>query len=371
MKKICFITASRSEYGLLKWIMQGVSDSDKFEFQLLVTGGHLLKEQGFTIEQIQEDGFKIDIAIDCGLDVTNGFTIAGSMGRLAEKTADALNELKPDYIVVLGDRYELLPICSTAYIMRIPIIHISGGDVTSDVMDNGTRNAITMLSRYHFPGTLDSAENIKRMRESSENVWVVGEPGIDAFYREELLSRDELSQLLGISSSDKWVLFTYHPESERSLEDNLKAVMNGLSILEKMEGYHTVITYANADEGGKEINEKLEEFVANNKSKFTLIKSLGHLKYLSFMKQAAFVMGNSSSGIVEAPFMKCPSINIGDRQTGRHLCESVIQCGYTLKDIEIAVNKVEKGEVSFGDNDYWGDGRTSERIIRIIEDNLC
>lgn len=164
MKKICFVTAARSEYGLLKWLMKDVEASESFQLQIIVTGGHLSKEQGHTIDQIIEDGFNIDDIVDSQLDTSATARIAESMGRMALGFAKAFEVLKPDYVLVLGDRYELLPICNTAFVMCIPIIHLSGGDVTEGAIDDGVRNAVTMLAEYHFPGTQSSAKNIMRMR---------------------------------------------------------------------------------------------------------------------------------------------------------------------------------------------------------------
>ena len=174
-KKICFVTAARSEYGLLKWLMTDIGKSDYFKLQMIITGAHLLWEQGHTIDQIIEDGFQADAVIDVQLDTSSQEAIASSMGRMAEMFAPALRRLEPDYLLVLGDRYELLPICNTAFVMRIPIIHLSGGDVTAGAIDDGIRNTVTMLAEYHFPGTKDSAENIVRMRGSDRNIWAVGD----------------------------------------------------------------------------------------------------------------------------------------------------------------------------------------------------
>lgn len=183
-KKICFVTAARSEYGTLKWLMSDIKSCPEFEMQLIVTGGHLLMEQGHTIDQIIEDGFTPSYVVDVSLNLSSVVSIAEAMGQMGEGFAKAFDELNPDYVVVLGDRYELLSICNTAFVMGIPIIHLSGGDVTEGAIDDGIRNAITMLAEYHFPGTSESANNIIRMRGSSKNVWSVGEPGLDSFNRE-------------------------------------------------------------------------------------------------------------------------------------------------------------------------------------------
>lgn len=370
MKKICFVTAARSEYGVLKWLMKDVATSKEFTFQLIVTGAHLSYAQGHTIDQIIEDGFDITRTIDVELDTSSTANIAGVMGKMAQSFAKAFEELKPDYLVVLGDRYELLPICSAAYIMRIAIVHLSGGDVTEGAIDDGIRNAITMLADYHFPGTEDSANNIIRMRNSSQNVWAVGEPGLDSFYREDLLSRKALASCLGLDVNMKWVLMTYHPETLESVEYNLNSVAACIDALKNHREYQVIMTYANADFGG----EKINEYLVAEGAKYNCLKvipSLGNFLYLSVMKQVEFVIGNSSSGIIETPFLNIPTINIGNRQKGRYQCGNIIQCIAEKMNIEEAIKTIGKREsMERHDLFYWGDGHTSERILEIFKKNL-
>lgn len=368
MKKICFVTAARSEYGLLKWLMSDIGKCEEFELQIIVTGGHLLEEQGHTIDQIIEDGFTISHVVDVELDTSSMAKIAGSMGRMAEGFAAAFEVLTPDYLVVLGDRYELLPICNTAFVMRIPIIHLSGGDVTEGAIDDGIRNAVTMLADYHFPGTADSAKNIIRMRGSDKNVWVVGEPGLDAYNREKLMSREQLADDLGIDLTKRWGLMTYHAETRESIEYNIENVTICIEELVKEDNLQMVVTYANADYGGRQINECIEEMTLKYPEKIKAIPSLGHFRYLSFMRQAAFVIGNSSSGIVEAPFMNIPVINIGSRQKGRYQCGNVIQCDSNREAIRSAIVSIAAIERrDYDDLNYWGDGHTSEKIVEILK----
>ena len=370
MKKICFITSARSEYGLLMWLMKEVSSSALFELQIIATGGHLLKEQGYTVEHIREDGFKIDAEVDVSLDTTSKQGIAASMGRLAEELSNTFDLLKPDYIVVLGDRYELLPICNTAFVMGMPIIHISGGDITEGAIDNCIRNAVTMLATYHFPGTQDSANNIIRMRGTEKGVWTVGEPGLDAFKRQNLLDKNKIAEELGLDIRKKWVLMTYHPETNSDIENDLKVVENCCDVLMNNSDLQIIATYANADFGGNRINEYLENVAQHNSEKFKIHASLGSQNYLSLMKNVTFIIGNSSSGIVEAPSLEIPVVNIGNRQKGRHLCGNIIQSDGTLEEISIAVDKAIKHEIDTSDADYWGDGHTARKIISILESNL-
>ena len=370
MKKICFVTAARSEYGLLKWLMKEVDEASEFQLQLIVTGGHLLAEQGHTIDQIIADGFKVDAEVDAQLDLETKENIAASMGKMAEGMAHAFASLKPDYLVVLGDRYELLPICNTAFVMTIPIIHISGGDVTEGAIDDGIRNAVTMLETYHFPGTVDSAENIKRMRGSDKNIWAVGEPGLDSFNREELMDRNVLAGDLNLDLSCDWVLFTYHAETKKDLDYNLQVVRVCIEILESIPNIQVVVTYANADFGGNHINDYLESVSSEPNCNLRVVPSLGNKRYLSLMKQVSFVIGNSSSGIVEAPSLGVPVINIGERQKGRYFCSNVIQCNADESRIREAINVAHISGVDLSDSAYWGDGHASERIIEIIRKEL-
>jgi len=370
MKKLCFVTTARSEYGLIKWLLNDALNSCFFEVKLVVAAGHLLPEQGYTINQILKDGFNIDYIVDVRVDVSSNVQIADSMGKLAEGFAKAFDSIAPDYVVVIGDRYELLPICNTAFIMNIPIIHISGGDVTTGAIDNGIRNAVTMLASYHFPGTKESAENIIRMRGETKNIWAVGEPGLDSFTREKLLSRDVLAEDLGIDSDKKWILMTYHPETCESLEHNLVTLNNCVEALIE-DDVRVVITYANADFGGDLINKRIEEYAKKNSDRIVVVPSLGHGRYLSLLKQVSMVIGNSSSGIVEAPFLNIPVVNIGDRQNGRYQCENIVQSGSSKEEICNAIiqAKGKNGKI-FSDNNYWGDGHTSERIMCILSENL-
>lgn len=367
MKKLCFVTATRAEYGLLQWIMRDVIDSGKFVFQLIVTGGHLLKEQGYTIQQIINDGFEISASIDCQLETDSQEAIAASMGRMAERFAHVFAELKPDIIVVLGDRYELLPICNTAFVMNIPIIHISGGDVTEGAIDDGIRNAVTMLADMHFPGHVDAAKNIERMRGSAARIWNIGEPGLDAFYRVKRMKREELAENLGLDVRKTWALMTYHAETKATLEHNLQTVKNCIRVLQTLEDFQIVMTYANADYGGKQINEYLEEVARAQPCICKVVPSLGNARYLSFMQEACLVAGNSSSGIIEAPFLGIPVVNIGGRQHGRHQCGNIIQSASDFESISDAVHKAISKTFSVGDADYWGDGHAAERFVEIVD----
>lgn len=368
MKKVCVVTAARSEYGLLRWLLRELQSSSSLQLQLLVTGSHLSSEYGFTYREIKDDGFQIDKKVEFLLSSSTATGIAKSMGLCSISISDTLSDLSPDLMVVLGDRYELLPICSAALVMRIPIAHISGGDITEGAIDDQIRNAVTMMSHLHFPGTESSAERIIRMIGSTENVFCVGEPGLDNFLRLELMDRKVLAENLGLDINKKWYLVTLHPETKESLSYNLSLARNLMETLKDDSGMQAVITQSNADLGGVELNNYFHEVAMSFPSKFQLYPSLGQLRYLSFMKEAACIIGNSSSGIVEAPFLGKPVLNLGERQLGRHLCHNVLSVSGFDNSIKEGLSKLE-GQI-YSPDYYYGDGLSSQRISKYIHDYL-
>lgn len=369
IKKVCIITAARSEYGLLRWTIDGIQNNPNLELQIIVTGAHLLEEHGYTYKNIEDDGYSIDIMVDMHLDATTKKGIAHSMGHCLIGISDAFDNLQPDLIVVLGDRYELLPICNVALVMNIPIAHISGGDVTIGAIDNEVRNAITMMATLHFPGVQESADNIVRMRNSDEYVWTVGEPGLDNFRRANLMVREELAENIGIPVSNKWILVTLHPETNETLEYNLQMAENIFQLTELISDASIVISKANADFGGIQINEYWKQIAKENPNKYHLYPSLGQIRYLSFMNECFAVLGNSSSGIVEAPCLGTWVINIGNRQTGRHICRNVYQVNNNLEEMQMAWKNIECQKERVLDN-FYGDGYASEKIVKHIEEFL-
>lgn len=366
--KICIITAARSEYGLLKWVIDGVHHDEKLQLQLVVTGAHLSEEHGYTVQFIEEDGYPIAARVDMHLASENRTAIVRSMGHCSIGMADTLADLNPDMVVVLGDRYELLSIVSAAMVLGIPVAHLSGGDVTEGAIDNEVRNAVSMMSSLHFPGVESSAENLKRMLGTDRNIFTAGEPGLESFLRYELMSREELAENIELDVNKPWCLVTLHPETKISIEENVAMAENLFRVMEGLNDVQFVISKANADYGGSQINAFWDEAVAKNIEKYKLFISLGQRRYLSFMRQAAGVLGNSSSGIVEAPFMGIPVVNMGDRQKGRHLCKNVIQCGRSYDEILDAVNRMQ-AQPKMVDT-YYGDGHTAEKVIAHIKEYL-
>lgn len=368
MKKVCVVTATRSEYGVLRWLLKELDCSTSLQLQLLVTGGHLSPEQGLTFQQIEEDGFYIDKKVDFLLSNLTAIGIVKSMGLCSISMADAISDLSPDLLVVLGDRYELLPICSCAVIMGIPIAHISGGDVTKGAIDDQIRNAVTMMSTLHFSGTHESADRIIRMIGSDRNVYTVGEPGLDNFTHCQLMNRQELANNLGLDINKKWYLVTFHPETKESLSYNLSIAQNIVESLQEYSNIEVVITQANTDLGGVAINNFFKETAETIPCKFRLYPSLGQLRYLSLMKETACIIGNSSSGIIEAPFLGKVVLNIGHRQLGRYMCNNILNISGLGTSIKEALLRLPP--TNFKPDHYYGDGMTSQRISTYIHQFL-
>lgn len=359
--KVCIVTAARSEYGLLQWLITDLERDPDIELSLIVTGSHLSTEQGMTYRQIEADGHKITRRVEYLLEDRSAWGASKSAGICGDRFADVLNEEKPDVLVVLGDRYELLPICTAALIQNIPIAHISGGDVTEGAIDNQIRNAVTMMAAIHFPGTAESASNIARMRGSGAGIHNVGEPGLETFRRTELLTRSELAESLGIDETKKWVVCTLHPETMESTAYNLAMARNMVEAISGMENCEVIITAANADPGGGEMNEYFRT-VCERQPNFHFIHSLGQHRYLSMMNQLNALIGNTSSGLVEAPFTGVPVINIGDRQKGRHLCRNVVPVrGDSPEELKQAISQIP--DKKFEPDYYYGDGDTSRKIV--------
>lgn len=372
-KKVCIVTAARSEYGLLRWVIDEVYKSSDLELQLVVTGGHLSEEQGCTYKAIEADGYPIVAKVDINVDSSTQVAICKTMATCQDKFADILYQLHPDVLVVLGDRYELLPICSTALMLSIPIAHIAGGDITEGALDNSVRNAVTMMSTYHFPGTQESGDRVSKMLGTSNNVFVTGETNIDNFNRIPLWSRAEIAQSLGINPSKKWVLCTYHSETVLSLKENIDRV-NDLTKLfcEDLKDYEIVITKSNADFGGTIINEYFAK-VAKENAHIHQYSSLGQARYISILHQTEFMIGNSSSGIFESPFVGVPCINLGDRQKGRVYSSNIQTIEGNYEAMKTAVERLGTEQFLDGlkhiDNPY-GDGHSSELIVEILKREL-
>ena len=362
MKRICVVTSTRAEYGLLRWTIEALRAEARFDTRLIVTGTHLSPAFGETWREIEADGIRIDRKVAYLSEDRSPAGIARETGVCASRFADALSELEPDLLLVLGDRYELLPICSTALLLGIPIAHIAGGEHTEGALDEQVRNAVTMMAALHFPNSPEAAAEIVRMRGSDRNVFNVGEPCVENGLRIPLPSRSELAARFGLDPDRRWVLCTLHPETRLGLEENLGTARALLRVLLTIEGCEILLSEANADPGGAEMNALYRSCKAPH---YHCFASLGQQNYLGLMDQAWCVAGNSSSGVIETPLRGIPAINIGDRQKGRRLCPNVISCGRSYDDIRTAFAQVGprlEPDLSFGD------GHTSGRIVQHIKD---
>lgn len=362
MKKVCIVTATRAEYGLLRWTIEALRREPSIDTCLVVTGTHLLEEYGMTADMIEDDGIRIDVRLPYRIYSGAPDAVGRTMASCAEAFSGYFAQDRPDLLLVLGDRYELLPICTCALVERIPIAHIAGGDVTEGAFDDQIRNAITMMATLHFPSVEDSYDNVVRMRGSDKGVFAVGEPGIENFKRMALMTREELASSLGLSLSRRWIMATLHPETALSLDENMDMTRAFFSALQSLEDVEIIVSSANADTGGAEMNGYIKSLDGIH-----FFPSLGQLKYLSILSQAWCVAGNSSSGLLETPILGAPTINVGDRQLGRHLCGNIISCGRDYDSILAALHSVAGPALP---DHYFGDGDFSSKVVKHIKEFL-
>ncbi|MBE5906830.1 MAG: UDP-N-acetylglucosamine 2-epimerase (hydrolyzing) [Lachnospiraceae bacterium] len=370
MKKICVATATRAEYGLLKNTIRQIQEDGGLELCLLVTGTHLVKELGYTVSEIEEDGFPIAERIDMGLTSDDPSQIVQSMGRTMMLFGDAFTKEKPDMLVVLGDRYELLPICSAALVMGIPIAHISGGEVTEGAIDDCVRHSITKLSNLHFPGCEEYRQRIIQLGEQPDCVFNYGDVGIENIKKTPIIPKDELEKDLGVSL-EKAISMTFHPLTTKpeEVEAQIGEVLEAVS---RFPEYTFVITKANADAGGRKINQLLEAYVKEH-GNCHLFASLGIRRYINVLRNVKAVIGNSSSGIVEAPVLRVPTVNIGDRQKGRLMADSIISCEVESDEIENAIKwalSKEGQDIASQTKSPYEAGETSKSIVTEIKKYL-
>ncbi|MFT8348042.1 UDP-N-acetylglucosamine 2-epimerase [Clostridium saccharoperbutylacetonicum] len=368
MRKILVVTGTRAEYGLLYWTMKEIQNDKELELQLVVTGNHLLKEYGYTVEQIRRDGFKIDEEIDMIVNSEKKSSIVKSMGMEIIQMAQSFDRLKPDILLVLGDRYEIFVATTCAMMMNIPIAHMNGGESTEGAVDEQIRHAITKMSHIHFPGAEYYKDRIIKMGEEPWRVHNVGQAGIENIKRLELLGKEELEKELNICFDKSIFLITYHPVT-LDLENIENQIDNLLNAIKEFDAKY-IFTYPNADFGSKIIIDKINNFVKGNKNAYRYY-SLGQKRYLSLLKYADAMLGNSSSGIIEAPSFKLPVINIGDRQNGRLRSNNIIDAGYNKEEIIESINKVLfdknfKANLTNVENIY-GSGNVSENIVNILK----
>ncbi|WP_103616030.1 UDP-N-acetylglucosamine 2-epimerase [Campylobacter concisus] len=369
MRKICVVTSTRAEYGLLYWLLKEIKADSELKLQLIVTGMHLSPEFGLTYKEIEKE-FKIDKKIEILSSSHTSLDICAEMARVYEKFAPALAELKPDILVLLGDRYEIFGVAGVASIMQIPIAHIHGGETTQGAFDEAFRHSITKMSHIHFAATNEYANRIIQLGEEPSRVFNVGGPGIENIKKLNLLSKEEFEKSIKFKLAKKNILITFHPVTleNSSAREQFNELLNSLDELEET---NFIFTKANSDTDGDVINKMIDEYVSQNSQKAVAFASLGQLRYLSAIKFVDIVLGNSSSGLSEVPSFKKATINIGDRQKGRARASSVIDVRPDRKEILTAIKRAYSKEfeqiLKDTINPYDG-GNPSKKMVKILKE---
>lgn len=337
-RKICIFTGTRAEYGLLKPLMQRIREADDCDLQLLVSGSHLSEQFGYTVTEIEEDGFRVDEKVDIEPEADSATSVCRSTGLGVIEYGKALERLCPDMLVLLGDRYEALAAATTAMLHRVPIAHIHGGESSYGAIDESIRHAITKMSYLHFTSTQEYADRVIQLGEHPNRVFHVGALGVENILTQPLLSRQAICRDLGIATDRQYLLVTFHPATLDSTPA-VDQVRELLGALERFPEYAIIFTGANADAGGQEINRLLKDFAEASPEDRHLFDSLGMVRYLSAVKYAECVVGNSSSGIIEVPSLGIPTVDIGNRQLGRVRAASVLHCNPEQKSIADSVSQ--------------------------------
>jgi len=364
MRRICVVTGTRAEYGLLYWLMKEIQADRELQLQVMVTGMHLSPEFGLTYKIIEEDGFIIDAKVEMLLSSDTPIGIAKSIGLGVIGFADALERLKPDIMVVLGDRYEILAAVQAAMVARIPIAHIHGGELTEGAIDEGIRHAVTKLAHFHFAAAEPYRRRIIQLGEQPNTVFTVGAPGLDNIKNLQLLDREDFEKATGFKLGKLNFMVTYHPETLGNTSSS-ETMFNLLNALDHFCDAHIIFTRPNSDADSRVINRMLDKYVERAKERTAVFTSLGQLNYLSALKHVDVVIGNSSSGIIEAPACHVATVNIGDRQKGRLKSDSVIDCDASVQSVVAAINKALSTEFRKITNESlppYGDGNASQHI---------
>lgn len=367
-RKICVITGTRAEYGLLYWLLKEIEADKELQLQVIVTGMHLSPEFGLTYQTIEKE-FKINKKIEMLLSSDTSVGISKSMGLAQISFAESYDELKPDILVVLGDRYEIFSATSAAMIARIPIAHIHGGEKTEGAFDESIRHSITKMSHLHFTATEEYKNRVIQLGEHPSRVFNVGGMGIENIKRLKLLSKDEFEKSIEFKLNSKNILVTFHPVTleNSTAQEQFKELLDAI---DELEDTNIIFTKANSDTDGRVINQMIDEYVTKNFQKSVQFTSLGQLRYLSALQYVDAVVGNSSSGLAEAPSFKIATINIGDRQKGRIKASSVIDCepnkDSILKSFEKLYSKEFQETLKTTINPY-GDGYASKKIVEIFK----
>ena len=367
MRKICVVTGSRAEYGILKSLMKAIKDDSELTLQVIATNQHLSKLQGETYKEIECDGFTIDFKVFMADDDApdNANTTAKAISRGVSGFADAFDALQPDILLILGDRYEMLAVVSTALIYKIPIAHLHGGEITEGAFDDAIRHAITKMSHLHFTSTEVYRKRVIQLGEQPERVFNVGALGVENMLKNDYMKKEEIEQSLSFQLTDKCILCTYHPVTLSNMSSE-RQVLNLLEALNDYKDYHIIFTYSNSDTNSQIIIKRIQEYVDRNQNRCLFIPSLGQRRYFSTLKYMTAVVGNSSSGIIEVPSFGIPTLDIGDRQKGRIAADSVAHCGCSREEIIEGLEKVLAYGHKTIDNPYYKEG-TCNSILKVIK----
>lgn len=367
--EVAVFTGTRAEYGLLYWLMKDIQASKQLKLQVIVSGMHLSPEFGDTWRQIEADGFPIDAKVEMLLSSDTPVGVVKSMGLGTIGFADALDRLRPDLLVVLGDRFEALAVVQAALIMRIPVAHLHGGEITEGAYDDAIRHAISKMASLHFTATEAYRQRVVQMGERPDTVFNVGAIGLDHLLRTAPMTQTELSASLGFALRKPYFLVTYHPVTIAD-EDPEETFLSMLAAIDRFPDYQVLLTYPNADNGGRKIIPLLKDYAHRHPGRAAAVPSLGFKRYLSALRGAAAMIGNSSSGIIEAPSFGIPTINIGARQQGRLAAESVLHCQADTASIENAISKATSPEFSERSKSVinpYGQGNAATQIVNVIE----
>lgn len=367
MRKICVVTGSRAEYGILRNLMKAIKDDPDLKLQVIATNQHLSRLQGETYKEIERDGFAIDFKVYMADDEApdNANSIVKAISRGVSGFADAFDKLRPDMLLILGDRYEMLAVASTALIYKIPIAHLHGGEITEGAFDDAIRHAITKMSHLHFTSTEAYRQRVIQLGEQPDRVFNVGALGVENILKNGFMSKAELEQSLNFEMTDKCFLCTYHPVTLSDMSSE-KQVLNLLKALDDFKDYHIIFTYSNSDTNSQIIIKRIQEYVDRNPGKCLFIPSLGQRRYFSALKYVKAAIGNSSSGIIEVPSFDIPTLDIGDRQKGRIAADSVIHCGYSTEEIKEGIAKIVVYTSKKTANPYYKEG-TCDAILKVIK----
>jgi GDP/UDP-N,N'-diacetylbacillosamine 2-epimerase (hydrolysing) len=366
-RKICVVTGTRAEYGLMRWLMQGIKDDPELQLQIIVTGMHLSPTFGLTYKEIEKDGFQIDCRIETISEFDSPIGISESIAKGVQACAVALNQLKPDLVVLLGDRFEIFAAATSAMVARIPIAHLHGGESSEGLIDEAIRHSITKMSQIHFVAAPEYRDRVIQLGESPDNVFLVGGLGLDNIKRLTLLDKLALEDDLGLKFKSRNLLVTFHPVTleNDTAEQQMKEL---LEVLAGLDDTTLIFTLPNADTGGRIIIKMIEDFVSSNQNAYSY-KSLGQLRYLSCLQFIDGVLGNSSSGLTEVPSFKKGTINIGDRQLGRLKAESVINCEPSQVEIKRALEVLYSQDfqqiLENVINPYGSEG-ASEKVLEVL-----